>query len=132
MKNSKLSIVALCLFFSGCASVSGPKTSEIGKLPVVEFGQPVPEDGNYILHFPAGVAIDTPVTFKGNLFEREAREVMSVKPLRDIYVHKEWMSYDKQKWVDANSSVKLKIDVILPGYHRPQPGHVVLELNSVD
>jgi hypothetical protein len=132
MQNSRFSIAALCLVFSGCASVSGPMTAEIEKLPVVEFGQPVPEDGKYILHFPAGVAIDTPVIFKGDLFEQEAREVLSVKPIRDIYVHKEWMSYDKHNWLDANDALKLKMDVVLPGYHHPQPGRVVLEMNSVD
>lgn len=132
MKGNMISILALCLAVTGCASVSGTDAPELAQLPVVKFGQPVPDDGQYILHFPAGVPIETPVTFKGNLFEQAATEVVSVKPVRDIYVHKEWMSYDKHLWVDGNQSIDLKVNVILPGYHHPQPGHVVLEMNAVE
>ena len=131
MKVNKISILALCLAVSGCASVADPETADFNQLPVIEFGQPVPEDGNFILHFPAGVAIATPVIFKGDLFEEAVCEVVSVKPVRDIYVHKEWVSYDRQQWMDANQSLDLKVNVVLPGYHHPQPGYVMLEMNTM-
>lgn len=131
MKGYILSLSTLCLSLGGCASMSGPDTAELNKLPVVQYGQPVPADGNYVLHFPAGVAIDTPVTFKGNMFEREATADVSVKPVKDIYVHKQWLSYDGEHWMDANKAIDLKVQVVVPGYHRPEPGYVTLEMNAI-
>jgi len=130
MKHDLLTLSALCLVLGGCASVSVPDSAELDKLPVVQYGDPVPADGNYVLHFPAGVAIDTPVTFKGNLFEQAATADVSVKPVKDIYVHKQWLSYDGQHWMDANKAIDLKVQVVLPGYSHPEPGYVTLEMNA--
>ena len=131
MKHNLLSLSTICLALGGCASVSAPPdTAALGKLPVVEYGQPVPADGGYVLHFPAGVAIDTPVTFKGDLFERTAEAVVSVKPAKDIYVHKQWLSYDGENWVDAKEAVEIQVLVAIPGYEHPEPGYVLLEMNS--
>ncbi len=130
MKTHTILLSALTLGLTGCASMSPPDSTKLSSLPVVHFGQPVPEDGDYVLLFPAGVAIDTPVTFKGDLFEQTVREVVSVKPVKDIYVHKLWVSYDGKNWMDAAKSIDLDINVVLPGYNHPKPGFVLLEMNT--
>jgi len=132
MKFEKCSIFSLLLLLGGCASVSGPDTAQLEKMPVVPYGQPVPEDGNYVLHFPAGASVETPVTFQGDLFQQAAREVVSVKLARDIYLHKEWLSYDGKHWRDARSALDLKVDLVLPGYDHPEPGYLLLEINPVE
>jgi len=130
MKKRYLSLAGLVFILGGCASVGQPDQASLAKMPVVDFGGTVPTDGNYILHFPAGVGIETPVTFQGNLFEQAAHETVTVKPTQDIYVHKQWMSYDTEHWVDANAALDLKVEVVLPGYAHPEPGYVLLEMNK--
>jgi hypothetical protein len=132
MKPHLFHISVMALALAGCASTPTPDSTELTKLPVVPFGQPVPADGDYVLHFPAGVAIATPVTFKGDLFERSASELVTVKPARDIYLHKQWLSYDGQHWMEANSSIDLDIQVVLPGYDHPDPGYIRLEMNAME
>ncbi len=130
MNPHTIPLAALCLILGGCASMSPPQNAELERLPVVAYGDPVPADGDFILHFPAGVAIDTPVTFEGNLFQQAATARLAVKPAKDIYVHKQWMSYDRQHWVDANDRIEFKVEVVVPGYTHPEPGYVRLEMNA--
>jgi hypothetical protein len=130
MKKRYLSLAGLVFIMSGCASMGQPDQASLAKLPVVDFGETVPADGNYVLHFPAGVGIETPVIFQGDLFEQAAQEQVTVKLAQDIYVHKQWMSYDGEHWVDARSALDLQVKVVLPGYAHPEPGHVILEMNK--
>src|SRR6185437_13461317 len=59
---------------AGCASMQQPSAEELGRLPVVQFGDPVPAGGEYILFFPADKPIPTNVAIKGNIFSREAEQ----------------------------------------------------------
>ncbi len=129
MKRYTTSLAGLCLLLGGCASMSPPESGELDRLPVVAYGDRVPAGGDYILHFPAGVPIDTPVTFEGNLFQEAATAHLAVKPVKDIYVHKQWMSFDRQHWVDAHERIDFNVEVILPGYNHPTSGHVRLQMN---
>lgn len=137
MRLEKSSMMPLLLLLGGCACMQGsglgpgPDATKLEKLPVVPYGQPVPENGEYVLHFPAGVSIETPVIFQGDLFQQASREVLIVKPARDIYLHKQWLSYDGKHWEDARKAIDLKGDVVLPSYDHPEPGYVLLEFNSV-
>jgi hypothetical protein len=132
MKRYIYSMTVLCTLLGGCASVSGPDTAALGRLPVVAYGQPVPTDSDYILHFPAGVPIDTPVTFKGTLFERAVSETLTVKPATDIYVNKQWVSFDGEHWMQADKAIDTQVQVVLPGYAHPEPGYVLLEMNTLE
>jgi hypothetical protein len=132
MKKRLFLAVSMLLVLSGCASMSNPDAASLSQLPLVEFGQPVPTGGNYVLHFAQGKPIEMPVSFEGDLFQEPSRETLRVKLKRDIYVHKGWLSYDMQNWVDAKSALDLQVQVVIPGYNHPKPGYIRLEMNAAE
>lgn len=117
------------LFSGGCASLDQPAEDEFASLPVVQFGDSVPVDGKYILHFPQGVPIDTPVTFGGNLFTGDDMKMLTVTPNEDIYVYKDWVSYDRKNWQDADKTMSTDLQLKLPGYDHPRTGYLNLRLD---
>jgi len=126
---TKIVLLTLGLMvFSGCAM--SPSKNELAGLPVVEFGEAVPSNGEYILYFPAGQAIPTNVAIEGDIFQQSAYEVVTVKLKRDIYSYKEWLSYDKQNWLYGRDVLGVKLDIKIPGYHYPKPGHVKINLSE--
>jgi hypothetical protein len=130
MKRDLLLISGTLLLLSGCASMSEPETGALSRLPVIEYGQPVPADGNFVLHFPQGKPIGMPVSFEGNLFQEPAQEMLNVRLKRDIYVHKKWLSYDGKHWVDTKGALDLQVSVVIPGYNHPEPGYIRLQMNA--
>ncbi len=103
--------------------------AEISALPVTSYGQPVSADGDYVLHFPAGVPISTPVVIGGNLFDASDEKLLTVTPVMDIYSYKDWVSFDGRHWLDARKALDLKLDLVLPGYRHSEAGHFNLMLN---
>jgi hypothetical protein len=129
MKLIIFALSSVILFSGGCASLDRPAEDEFASLPVVQFGDSVPVDGKYILHFPPGVPIDTPVTFGGNLFTGDDMKVLTVTPIEDIYVYKEWVSYDRENWQDADKTMSTDLQLKLPGYNHPRAGYLNLRLD---
>ncbi len=130
MKLKTLLFSSVLLLTGGCASIERPTADEFTRLPLIPFGNSVPADGEYILHFPHGIAIDTPVTFGGNLFIADDMKTLSVTPRQDIYVYKEWVSYDRKNWQLADDAMKADLQLKLPGYDHPQTGYLKLRLDS--
>ena len=126
MKTKMVLLFLGLLATSACATP--PTPSELAILPIVEFGQEAPSSGDFILHFPAGKAIPTDVAIEGDIFQAPARHVLTVKLKRDIYSYKEWMSYDNHHWVDARATLGAKLDVKIPSYTYPKPGHIRLDM----
>jgi hypothetical protein len=123
-------LAVVLLAVSGCASVPDLSPEDLARLPVVAFGEPVPKDKAFILHFPAGQPISTAVTISGNLFEREARQNLTVALRKDIYTYKEWISFDRKIWVDGRKAIVLKVGIQSPGYDHPEPGFVRIEMDE--
>ena len=130
MHVKQLTLIGLTLIFTSCASLDRPGET-LGTLPTVKFGDKTPADGQYILHFPSGVPIDTPVSFGGNLFTAEDREILTVIPRQDLYVHKQWISHDRKTWHKAGEVLKTDLQVVLPGYHHPSTGYLNLRLDRI-
>jgi len=127
----KLNVAVLSLgLLALSAGATPPSTSMLDKLPVIDFGNAVPTSGDYILHFPAGKAIPTDVTIDGDLIEHAAQQKLTVKLNRDIYSYKKWVSYDKQHWVLGHDALALKLDVKIPSYTYPRPGHIKLDFST--
>lgn len=122
-----LSALAL-LAISGCAMP--PSQNEINQLAVIQFGKPVPKSGEYILYFPANEAIPTTVSIEGDIFQKTAKQVLMVKLKRGIYNYKEWISYDKQHWLNGEDALGVKLDIKIPGHQYPRPGHITLNLSE--
>jgi len=116
------------LVFAGCASVPSPE--EVGKLPVVRFGEAVPAGGEYILYFPPDTPIRTNVSIKGNIFAKEAEQPLSVTLKRGIYAYKTWVSYDGVSWQSGRKTIHADVVVKIPGYGHPEPGTVAIRLDD--
>jgi len=124
-----LSLAGILLLFNGCATMGKPSQEEITSLPIIDYGAAVPENGNYVLRFPAGKPIPTPVSFTGNLFTAPDKKELSVAPATDIYTYKDWISFDGKEWHNAEEHLDLKVELELPGYYRPKPGYLKLNLD---
>ena len=129
MKLKTLICSSVMLFVGGCASIERPSSAEFATLPLIPFGNSVPVDGEYILHFPQGITIDTPVTFGGNLFMADDMKTLTVKPRHDIYVYKDWVSYDRKNWQQGDDVMQADLQLKLPGYDYPKTGHLNLRLD---
>src|SRR3970040_889339 len=78
MKKPLLIVLATVAGLAGCAGFGNLKSEEVRDLPLVKFGDVVPQNQDFILYFPAGQSIPTVVQVQGNLFERSAEETVSV------------------------------------------------------
>ena len=128
MKISAL-LVASALLLAGCASMQ-PSAEELSKLPVVQFGEPVPAGGDYVLFFPANKPIPTNVSIKGSIFAREAEQRMDVTLRKGIYVYKNWVSYDRVTWRNGQEAIKTDIRVVLPSHAHPEPGFMRVQMDE--
>ncbi len=121
-----MSVGLISVLLTACASV--PRPGDLEGVPVVQFGDRPPEGNEYILYFRAGEPINTRVNIHGNIFAKEASTVMRVTLKRDIYAYKDWISYDRQKWVDGDSALGLKMIVKIPGPEHPEAGLIDLQM----
>jgi len=128
MKNFAFVCGAL-LLASGCASVQ-PSAEALSKLPVVQFGEPIPAGSDYILFFPADKPIPTNVAIKGSIFAREAEQRLNVTLRRDIYAYKQWISYDRVNWLNGQQTINTEIQIRIPGYNHPEPGLVKIQMDE--
>jgi hypothetical protein len=125
-----LALLGFCaLLLAGCASVQ-PSAEELSKLPVVQFGEPVPAGSDYILFFPADKPIPTNVSIKGSIFAREAEQRLDVTLRKGIYSYKNWVSYDRVTWRKDQEGIKTDIRVVLPSHAHPEPGFVKIQMDE--
>jgi hypothetical protein len=123
-------LLGVCaLLLVSCASVQ-PSAQELSKLPVVQFGDPVPAGNDYILFFPADKPIPTNVAIKGNIFAREAEQRLDVTLRKGIYVYKNWISFDRVTWRSGQQAIKTDIRVVLPSYAHPEPGFMRVQMDE--
>ncbi len=120
--------VLLLLLAAGCASL--PSTEELGKLPVVQFGETVPADKDYILFFPADKPIPVDVAIKGTIFAKDAEQRLDVTLRRGIYVYKDWISYDRVTWRNGRAAIKTGAQIKIPGYKHPEPGLMKIQMDE--
>ncbi len=122
----------LCLFAAGLAAAAPPAYEQLAKLPVIRFGEPVPV-GDYILMFPAGQPITFSVSVEGTLFTRAAATELSVNPVREFFVYRDWASLDGINWMPRGDLIKSDALLKVPGYNHPLPGilKVRMDLSGV-
>lgn len=127
-------IIATFLFFllsAGIATASPPSFDQLAKLPVIRFGEPVPES-DYILMFPAGQPITISVSVEGSLFTKAAGAELAVTPTREYFVYREWASLDGIKWVTRGELIKSDVLLKIPGYNHPLPGILKIRMDLVE
>src|ERR1041385_4912703 len=122
--------VSACAFLlGGCASVQ-PSAEELSKLPLVQFGEPVPAGSDYVLFFPADKPIPVNVAVKGSLFAREAEQRLDVTLRKGIYSYKNWVSYDRLTWRNSQDVIKSDFQIMLPSYRHPEPGVIRIQMDE--
>jgi hypothetical protein len=121
---------ALMITFSGCATLQTPTNETLASLPIITYGDQVPEGKDYILYFPAGKPISTSVSIKGTAFAQEAKDTLEVTLKKDIYTYQRWISYDKNNWVKGADAFDFKIEIKVPGYQYPKPGIIAVQMDN--
>jgi hypothetical protein len=121
----------LCLLSAGFASASPPSYEQLAKLPVIRFGEPVPES-DYILMFPAGQPITISVSVEGSLFTKAAGTELAVTPVREFFVFRDWASLDGLTWVPRGELIKSDVVLKIPGYNHPLPGILRIRMDLVN
>jgi len=124
--------IALVLFFSllwsGLAAAASPSYEALAKLPVIRFGEKVP-GGDYILLFPAGQPVTFSVLMSGSLFEAPVNADLTVKPVRDIMIYREWASVDGMVWLPRGDLIRSDVQANIPGYNHPYPGELKVKMD---
>ena len=123
-----LSAYAL-LVAAGCAT-QPPTADSLRGIPVVQFGQPVPAGGDYILYFPPNKPIPLNVSVKGSIFAKEAEQRLDVTLRKGIYSYKNWVSYDRVTWRNSQEVIKSDFRIMLPSYQHPEPGVIRLQMDE--
>lgn len=127
----RYSPVLILAFLSMSACAQLPTEHELAQFPIINFGEPVPQEKPYILHFAAGKPIPTEVLINGSLIDKIGKETIVVTLNHDIYSYKKWASLDGKHWEDARKIVEIKLDLKIPGYEHPQNGKIHLTIDRV-
>jgi hypothetical protein len=124
-----LGLMALLAACSGMQRTTGslPDEAILNALPVIQLGEAKPAQGDYIVFIPAGQPVRTTVEAKGSLFATTDSKQLEVTLQRNVYLYKNWLSFDKREWRKDDSAVGGRIHFEFPSYDRPQPGYVSIE-----
>lgn len=130
MKLSRILIAAAtCVVLSACAGLPH-STAEIAKAPQIRFGQPLPKDDNYVLLFPAGTPLPVSTVVDGNLFERDSQATLHVTLKHDIYVYRQFASFDGLNWRPARELIETRLELQIPQKDGSNAGMLHLKLDQ--
>jgi hypothetical protein len=117
MKSIALWILMICVAFGfwGCASTSTPDVSSINSLPVLEPGQETQNDEEYVLLLRSGVDVPVTITLSGSLLSKESTTHTSIQLKRDLYLYKQWSSFDGKTWEEKNFNLLIGTGLGLEG-----------------
>lgn len=125
----------LAVSLSACSGLqrttgSLPDANVFEALPIIKLGQEKPVQGDYIVHLSASEIITATTTIEGTLFDKTDSKVLQAKLKKDLYMYKNWVSYDKKNWVKDNDAISGNFRVTLPSWDHPKAGEVLIELNT--
>jgi len=118
----------LSLFWCGAAAAAAPSYEALAKLPVISFGETVPNT-DHILLFPAGQPVTISVFIVGSLFEAPVSADLTVKPARDIMIYRDWASLDGRVWLPRGELIRSDVEAKIPGYNHPYPGELKVRMD---
>jgi len=113
----------------GCTSMGKPSLEIFDTVPEVQFGDNVPEGGEFILHFPAGKPIPVVARIKGSAFSEEAENTLHVTLKKDIYAYKHWVSFDRKIWHRSDQAMGFNVEVRIPSPEHPKPGLMKIQVD---
>lgn len=107
------SIIAASATLTACAGLP-PSAAEIAKVPQIQFGQPLPEGDNYVLHFPASTPLPVSTVVDGNLFEHDSQAALHVTLKHEVYVYRQFASFDGQNWQPTRNLIATRLELQIP------------------
>lgn len=128
MKLARLLIAATCVVLTACAGLP-PSAKELTTVPIIQFGQPLPKGKDYVLHFPAGTPLPVSVLVDGNLFEHDDQATLHVTLKHDVYVYRQFVSFDGQNWQPSRKLINTQLELQIPQKDGSNAGklHVKME-----
>lgn len=110
---SLLMSLALTLSLGACAVPPG--AADMADVPVVRFGQAAPAGKEFVLYYLAGTPLPVVATVDGSLLAKSGKATLDVATNRDVYVFRQWVSFDGKTWTRGDSAVTGNFEVVLPG-----------------
>ncbi|HYH23647.1 MAG TPA: hypothetical protein VD995_33945 [Azospirillum sp.] len=115
MRRIILATLGLATLGLGACAGFPPSAEEMAKVPVVRYGTRAPTNGDYVLLYPAGAPLPVVASVGGTLLERPAQATLEVAVKRDVFVYRNWTSFDGKTWQAGGDAVGGAFEVILPG-----------------
>lgn len=123
-----LLVLASLSALAACASLGGaPNDQTLAGAPVVRFGESPPNSEHFILHFAAGQAIPIVSRLHGNALTQPSEQIQTVTLNRDLYVYRDWLSFDRKTWKPSRDVLDLRVNVRVPSPLHPNPGLIELK-----
>ena len=114
MKMARVLIVVITsTVLSACAGLA-PKPEALAKVSHIQFGQPLPQGNDYVLHFPAGSKLPVTAVVEGNLFEHSDQATMHVTLKRDVYAYRQFVSFDGVNWKPYPTLIDIRMALQIP------------------
>lgn len=110
-----LSAAACLALLSLSACMTPPTAEQMANVPVVTFGQAAPANKNFVLYYPAGVALPVEASVNGTLLAKPAGTTLQVSLKHDVFVYRQWVSYDGKIWFNGQDKIGSRFRVTLPG-----------------
>lgn len=130
MKLARMIFAAtICAVLAACAGLP-PSPAEIATVPQIQFGQALPEGDNYVLHFPAGTPLPVFTVVDGNLFERDGQATLHVTLKRDVYVYRQFASFDGRTWQPARKLIETHLELQIPQKGGSNAGMLHLKIDQ--
>jgi len=108
-------LLAATATLAGCAGLMAPGADEMAKVPVVRYGEAAPAGGEHVLLYPAGAPLPVVASVSGTLLSKTGEARMEVATSRDVYVYKNWLSFDGKNWMSGSQAVGGEFAITLPG-----------------
>ena len=129
MKLSRILIATTtCVALTACAGMP-PNASDLSSVPIINFGQPLPEGKDYVLHFPAGTPLPVSTLVGGTLFEHDDQATLHVTLKHEVYVYRQFASFDGQNWKRAGKLIETKLELQIPQKNGNNAGLLQLKLD---
>ena len=94
---------------AACATPQGPDAELVRTKPVHTIGEPKPATDDYILRVPRGAGVPVTLSLLGGPLAAPAVAHATASSRRDLYLYKQWFSYDGLAWKPLKQGFGLEL-----------------------
>ncbi len=126
---TKSLVIGSCILLGACTGLA-PTQNELAALPLINYGDTLPQHNEFILRFPANTPLSVNSQVSGDIFSQTGRSSTQVQLKQAIYVYKNFASLDNQHWYPAHRLINSSINIGIPDKQSSQAGIITLEMNQ--